>query len=60
MNSRMKQYKILKMEDAAGELKQLENKNLEIREGLEAMMEQYPQFAASIRKISNSLVKISI
>ena len=56
----MKQYKILKIEDAAGELKQLENKNLEIREGLEAMMEQYPQFAASIRKISNSLVKISI
>ena len=60
MCSRMKQYKILKIEDAPGELKQLENKNLEIREGLEVMMEQYPQFAASIRKISNSLVKISI
>ena len=57
---RMKQYKLMKMEDAPGELKKLENKNLEIREGLEVMMEQYPQFAGSIRKISNSLVKISI
>ena len=49
-----------KLEDSAAELKSIEEENKDLREGLKVLMEQFPQSVGSIRRISNSLVKISL
>ena len=56
--SRVKQYKLLKLDDASAEVKHVEDKNKGLREGLDAMMKQYPQNSGAIKRISNSLVKL--
>ena len=56
--SRSKQYKLLKLEDAGAELKCVEEENRDLREGLARLVDQFPQAAHTLRRISNSLVKI--
>ena len=56
---RLKQYRLLKLEDSAAELKSVEEENRELRDGLAGLVKEFPRAAHSLRRISNSLVKIA-
>ena len=55
---RLKKYKLLKLDDGPAEMKQLDEKNRDLRNGLTAMKDQFPQFGGNIKRISNSLIKL--
>ena len=56
---RSKHYKLLKLDDAGAELRSVEEENRELREGLARLVDQFPQAAHTLRRISNGLVKIA-